>query len=93
MLREPLTNDAARRLIVEILATGTVVFTRHAERELAADGLTPTDALAVLRGGWVEFSEFEHGSWRYRVRGREAVVVVAFRSEARVVVVTAWRSK
>lgn len=91
VLREPLGNDAAKKLITGILASGTVNFTRHAERELAADGLTPTDALKLLRSGWVEFSEFENGSWRYRVRGREAIVVVAFRSATTLVIVTAWR--
>jgi hypothetical protein len=39
----------------------------------------------------VEPGEIERGTWRYRVRERDVCVVVAFRSEARLVIVTAWR--
>ena len=51
------------------------------------------DAINVLRGGIVEPGEFENGSWRYRVRTQRMYVVVAFRSETELRVVTAWRLK
>ena len=91
MLQEPLANDAAKKLIVSILKTGTVSFSSHALEEMAKDDLTTVDVTNVLRGGFVEFSELERGSWRYRVRTSRMTVVVAFRSEKMMSVVTAWR--
>jgi hypothetical protein len=60
---------------------------------MAKDRITEDGALAVLRGGVIEPGELEHGSWRYRVRAARLFVVVALRSDATVVVVTAWRAK
>ena len=34
----------------------------------------------------------ENGTWRYRVRGGRITIVVAFRSEDTLVVITAWRT-
>lgn len=93
MLQEPLGNDAARKLIGQIVRTGSVWFEQHALDAMADDALTTLDAHNVLRGGVVEFSEYERGSWRYRVRTARMTFVVAFRSETSVVVVTAWRKK
>ena len=45
----------------------------------------------VLRAGTVGPAEAEHGEWRYRVRTQRMAVVVAFRSETELRVVTAWR--
>jgi hypothetical protein len=56
------------------------------------DDLTTVDCENVLRGGVVRPGEFEHGTWRYRVETSRITVVVAFRSEGELVVVTAWRS-
>lgn len=92
MIVEPLAPAEARKLILAILATGTVVFSPHAQDEMAADGIDRATALFVLRGV-VEPAEFERGSWRYRVCVSRVYVVVAFRSEAKLVVVTAWRMK
>jgi hypothetical protein len=93
MLAEPLSPPEARRLIREIIENGSVSFSKHAEEELAKDGLTMVDATNVMRGGVVEPGELENGSWRYRMRTARMVVVVAFRSEAELRVVTAWRVK
>jgi hypothetical protein len=57
------------------------------------DGLTMVDCINVLRGGWVEPGERERGSWRYRVRTARICVVVAFRSESKLAIVTAWRER
>jgi hypothetical protein len=93
MLTEPLAPTDARTMIRAILATGTVVFSPHAQEEMAADGIDRATVLFVLRGGVVEPAELERGSWRYRVRATRVYVVVAFRSEVKLVVVTAWRAK
>jgi hypothetical protein len=60
-------------------------------KEIAKDGLTTVDCVNVLRGGVPRPGEYESGSWRYRVETAKITVVVAFRSENEVVVVTAWR--
>jgi hypothetical protein len=90
---EPLSPPEAKRLIREILAGGEVVSSRHATEEMKNDDLTMVDCINVLRGGIVEPAEWENGTWRYRVHTQRIWVVVAFRSETRLVVVTAWRSK
>lgn len=92
-LREPLLPSAARDLIRLAVAHAKVAFASHAREELAKDGITIDRAIEVLRAGVVEPAEFEHGSWRYRVRAATIYVVVAFRTEDHVVVVTAWRRK
>lgn len=91
MLTEPLSNDDAKRLAARIVASGTIHFSGHARTEMADDQITEEDVRRVLRGGWCELSEFEKGSWRYRIRTRDVVVVVSFWSETELVVVTAWR--
>ncbi len=58
---------------------------------MAKDGLAEVDVVNVLRGGVVEPGEWENGSWRYRVWTSRIAVVLAFRSETMLVVVTAWR--
>lgn len=90
-LDEPLDPPAARALIRSILADGSVRFSRHGLDEMAKDCLSELDVTNVLRGGSVDPAEFEHGSWRYRVRTQRIAVVIAFRSETSLVVVTAWR--
>ena len=88
---EPYTPPYARKLIRQILQTGTVSFSTHALKEMAKDNLTTIDCTNVLRGGVVEPPEFREGTWRYRVRTASIYVVVAFRSDTHLVVVTAWR--
>ena len=88
---EPLNEAQAKRLIRHILESGTVSLSDHALEELAKENMTTVDAVNVLRGGVVEPAEFERGSWRYRVRTQRMYVVVAFRSEKHLVIVTAWR--
>lgn len=92
-LKEPLTPEDARRLIQRVLTSGSVTFSGHAEIELQNDGLSTLDAVNVLRGGVVDAPELVKGSWRYRVRTRQIAVVVAFRSETELRVITAWRIK
>jgi hypothetical protein len=58
---------------------------------MAKDKLTMPDCANVLRAGTVEEPELERGTWRYRVRTTLIVVVVAFRSQTELSIVTAWR--
>lgn len=90
-MREPLSPPAARKLIVPSLKDGTINFSKHGREEMTKDRLEEIDVVNVLRGGTVEPGEWEHGSWRYRVRTARMAVVVAFRSKTLLVVVTAWR--
>jgi Domain of unknown function (DUF4258) len=90
-LAEPLSPPTAKQLIQQILQGGSVTFSRHAEEEMAKDNLTMVDVTNILRGGVVDPAEFENGSWRYRVRSARIAVIVAFRSETELRVVTAWR--
>jgi hypothetical protein len=53
--------------------------------------LTTQDVVNVLRTGVVEPSEFEHGSWRHRVKTNNICLVVVLVSELEAVVVTTWR--
>jgi len=61
-MRQPLTRREARRLIGEILATGTVGFSSHALDELHKDEATAVDAAGVLRAGVVERAVWRNGS-------------------------------
>lgn len=92
MLPDPLSPSEAKRLILEILRTGTVSFSNHARQEMAKDNLTAVEVVNVLRSGVVKPPEWEHGAWRYRVRSGRITVVIVFRSTLALVVVTAWRS-
>ncbi|WP_155893589.1 DUF4258 domain-containing protein [Cystobacter fuscus] len=87
-----LNRNEAMKLVQRCLKEEQVSFSRHALEELDADDMTTQDAINVLRGGRIETeAEWERGSWRYRVSTPRYVVVVAFRPELNMVVVTAWR--
>ena len=90
-LDEPLDPIRAKKLIRQIVMSGTVGLSKHAEDEMRKDDLSMVDCVNVLRGGVVEQPELERNSWRYRVRTNRIVVVVAFRSAKAISVVTAWR--
>jgi len=90
---EPLKPAAAKTLIQAILKSGNVGMSRHALEEMEKDKLIVGDINNVLRGGVVEEGELEKGSWRYRVRTSKIFVVICFRSETELHVVTCWRLK
>lgn len=94
---EPLKPSVAKKLIQDILksfgVTTTVTLSGHALDEMEKDKLIVGDINNVLRGGVVQPGEFEKGSWRYQVRTNKIVVVVCFRSETELRVVTCWRMK
>lgn len=84
--------DEARRLIQKIIADGVVSFRVHAKARLAERSMDTVDVTNVLRAGYVEEADREDGTYRYRVCTKRMTVVVAFRSRAELVVVTAWRN-
>ena len=92
-LQEPLSPADARRLLLDILSRGEVVSSRHANDEMAVDGLDMVDCVGVLRSGVVEPADLERGTWRYRVRARGVCAVISFMSESRLIIVTAWRDR
>lgn len=93
VLQEPLDQSEARKLIRDIAVGGGVIFSKHALDEMEKDKLISADVTNVLRGGTVEPGELVGGTWRYRVRTGKLYVVVAFQSESRLRIVTAWRKK
>jgi hypothetical protein len=88
-----LPEEQARKLAVQILREGSTVFTKHCRREMADDGLLETDVVNTIAGGLItEPGEISlRGGWRYRVRTRRITVVIEFRSNEEMVIVTAWR--
>jgi hypothetical protein len=92
-LREPFRLPAARQLIRQILKNGVVIPSKHGLEEMANDDLTLVDCVNVLRGGTVTSCDHIKGSWRYHVRTTPISVIVAFRSETELRIVTAWRNR
>ena len=93
-MTEPLSSDVATKLIHTIIREGSVTFSAHALKELGDDQLTTVDAVNVMRAGAVtERPDLIAHTWRYRIHTQRICVVVAFRSEQELVVVTAWRAK
>lgn len=88
---QALKPPEAKVLIRGILEAGGVRWGAHALKELARDDLEVSDAINVLRAGVARDPEWENGEWRYRVETPRICVVVAFRSETVLRVVTAWR--
>ncbi|MFL5358490.1 DUF4258 domain-containing protein [Archangium sp.] len=87
----PLRAGDAKKRIRFILNEGWFRFSKHAEGEMEKDELSPADVENVLRGGVVREPEWENGSWRYHVETSKIRVVIAFRDESTLVVVTAMR--
>ena len=92
-VKEPLSQAAAKRLVVAILQNGILAFSKHAYEEMANDGMIENDVVNTLRAGSYRPAELEHGSWRYRAETSRFAAVVAFRREDHAVVVTAFKLK
>lgn len=90
-MKEPLPPATVKRLLVALLAAGTLAFTKHAYEEMARDDLTEIDVRNTLKGGMARSGELVNGTWRYRVETSRMAAVVTFRSATHAVVVTAWR--
>ena len=95
-MKEPFHRNEAKKRIQALLhkPDRVITLTRHAEEELANDELTTVDAeKALLAGRILEEPELVNGTWRYRVHTERMVVVVAFVSESKLKIITAWRKK
>jgi hypothetical protein len=90
---EPLKPPEAKKLARDIAETGVIDVSGHAREEMANDELETTDCLNLLRAGVFNPPEYINGEWRYRVTSSIICVVIAFMSETRLRVVTAWRIK
>ncbi|TMQ11495.1 MAG: DUF4258 domain-containing protein [Deltaproteobacteria bacterium] len=90
---QPLLAAVARRLARQIIETGSVGFTRHAETEMAKDQLASLDVINVLRGGVYAEAEWENAGWRHQVFTQRIAVVIEFESESELTIVTAWRKQ
>ncbi len=89
---EPLKFAEAKERIRNILSgAGSVTPSQHALDQLHARDMTMVDVVNVLRGGYVESAEEIAGTWRYRVCTPRMVVIVAFRAETELRLVTGWR--
>jgi hypothetical protein len=90
-VKEPLPPATVKRLVVALLAAGTLSFTKHAYEEMAKDNLTEIDVRNTLKGEMARPGELVNGTWRYRMETSRMAAVVTFRSATHAVVVTAWR--
>lgn len=88
---EPLKPPDAKRLAREIMDGGEVEFSGHAMEEMRKDKLESTDCTNLIRAGVFMPAEHINGEWRYRIQTPRMCVVIAFESEKRLRVVTAWR--
>ena len=88
-------NDAIR-LVRECLESGEVIPSRHFRDELAAEGLTLSDAMFVIaHGGIYNEPEFDirYQEWTYRVEGTEpegkyVAIVFSFKSTETALLIT-----
>lgn len=91
MLRRP-SPAAVLEQVREVVATGTVVWSRRAQRRAYDRGLDIRDCVDVLRTGSVEELEIEHGTRRYRVHANGVtLVIVPGADRGRVSVIGVWR--
>ncbi|MDP3001104.1 MAG: DUF4258 domain-containing protein [Bryobacterales bacterium] len=81
------------------LDDGLVIYTRHFKQELASDGLTMEDVLAVCRSGVILMApekDIKTGDWKYRIEGCTAdhenvALVFALKPEREAVFITAFK--
>jgi hypothetical protein len=83
----------AEELARRILEHGLTTPSQHAEDEMAKDNIGLLDALNVIRAGTCRQSELIGGTLALSVATVRMCVVVAFRSESEIRIVTAWRTK
>lgn len=93
-MNEPLNPNDARDLARAIWASGSVRFSRHARQRMADRNVSEQDIGNTILGGHCKPGKgigFEGGSWRYTLETARIAVVVAFRSETEMVIVSCWR--
>ena len=89
----PLAPDRATELVRCIVRNGAVAFGDRALSSLRSQGLTTADCHNVLRWGTSDPASSHDGAWYYRLHTANAFVVVAFRSDLEIVVMSAGKKK
>jgi hypothetical protein len=84
-------SDHATGLVRRIVREGVVAFSDEALEMMRSEGLTTADCHNVLRWGISDPPSRRGDMWRYRLHTAAASVVVIFRSEAEIVVLSAER--
>lgn len=84
------SDPAAKQRLRDILEHGTVTWSQHALERLRERGIDTADIQTALKGGVVEPAHYENGAWRHRVRGRFLEIVIQFKADDHLLVVTAW---
>jgi hypothetical protein len=91
-----LNRTQAKKILGEFFRANpnSVSFTSHAQKQMLERDLTSIDVVNVLRAGKIYGDpEVENGSFRYRIETTRIMVVFAFRSPDKIVIVTAWRKQ
>jgi hypothetical protein len=91
-----LNKTEARKLVTRIVNQVPVGIriSSHAEVQFVARNVSIDDALNVLKSSSARIlkeGELEKGTYRYQVETKRMVIVVAFESEERLVIVSGWR--
>jgi hypothetical protein len=88
----PLPLRQAKKLILEIIEKGTVIYSKpHALERMRERGITMVDCINILRAGKMSEPEFENGSWRYRIETNTMAAVIRLLSETELLVITVIR--
>lgn len=88
----PVSRSEAKKRARALLERGRVSFTKHARRRMAERKMDTGDVQNVVRCGFINNEgEIVDGTVRYRVETQRMFVVVAFRGENELVIVTAGR--
>ncbi len=95
MLKHPLNYSHATKSARKILKFGTVSYTRHAQQRQIERKMNQVDCANVLRWGQCDGHRNDDGEddddYTYRIATNEMTVIVCFRSEEHLAVVTCWR--
>ena len=94
-----LTKDQAKAQLNLCLDAGVVIYTRHFKEELANDGLTMEDVLAVCHSGVILMAseqDIKTGDWKYRIEGYTAdhvnvALIFTLKPERKAVFITAFK--
>lgn len=88
----PLSLKQAKKLILEIIENGEVIYSRpHALERMRERGITMVDCINILRAGRMSEPVFENGSWRYRIETNAMAAVITFLSTTELLVITVIR--
>jgi hypothetical protein len=92
-MNEPLLPADAKKLAIDALARGTVIFDTHVRERMAQRKILLVDVARVIRAGAYQHATYENSSWRYPIWTQSITVVIAFRqlSPSVVAVVTVIR--